>query len=227
MAVRGKPKLHKMNRGHCVRCGLHISKIESPDCGSKSKRKTISPNKRLKKLADDILSLRVRARDKWRCTKCHKPFNVPQYLTHHSNGNLIVWSDMKGDSHKLHASHYFNRANYNTRWNSSNVWAQCGSMYFARGRYVRTGCHAQCEGDGLGRQWFERYIVDHVGPGAFKQMSFDAGQPSYGHDYELIIVENYVCLVNLGYDMKWFKKANQKHMRINLERIPPAQNSGQ
>jgi len=215
-----KKRLHKMQLGVCIFCGQRISDIKSEVCGLKPKKR-VNVNKVLMKAADDLFSMVVRADAGWRCIKCRHQFNVAAKLKL-MNGHKIERVSGWGESKNLHASHFFPRANFNTRWDRFNVWAQCGGMRpGGGGRWVMTGCHAECEvPKSDARKWYQCYIIDQIGKSRFLMMEAFSHRGSTGHDKEMIILESYTKLMNMGYDMSWFKKSHQQHLKINLEAAP-------
>jgi len=215
-----KKRLHKMQMGVCIFCSQGIADIKSEVCGLKPKKR-VNVNKVLLKAADDLFSMVVRAESGWRCIKCGSKFNVAASLKT-MNGRPLFRSDAWGESKNLHASHFFPRANFNTRWDRFNVWAQCGGMRpGGKGRWVMTGCHADCEvPKSDARAWYENYIIGKIGTARFLMMEAFSHRKSVGHDKEMIILEQYKTLMNMGYGMEWFKKSHQKHLKINLEAAP-------
>lgn len=196
-------------------CGQGVADIKSEVCGLKPKKR-VNVNKVLLKAADDLFSMVVRAESGWRCIKCDQKFNIAAKL----NGSAKIYN--LGESKNLHASHFFPRANFNTRWDRRNVWAQCGGMRpGGGGRWVMIGCHAECEvPKSDARAWYENYIIEKIGESRFRLMEAFSHRDSAGHDKEMIILEQYKTLINMGYDMSWFKKSHQQHLKINLEVAP-------
>jgi len=215
-----KKRLHKMQMGVCMFCGQGIVDIKSEVCGLKPKKR-VNVNKVLMKAADDLFSMVVRAESGWRCIKCGEKFNIAAKLTYFRGRQIKRLSEC-GESKNLHASHFFLRANFNTRWDRRNVWAQCGGMRpGGGGRWIMTGCHAECEvPKSDARAWYENYIIEKIGEARFTMMEAFSHRKSAGHDKEMIILEQYKTLMNMGYDMSWFKKSHQQHLKINLEAAP-------
>jgi len=216
-----KKKLeHKMLSGVCIRCGETLDSIVksgSEICGLKKKRR-VNVNNVLKKAADDLFSIRVRAECGWRCIKCKERFNPASSLNYLGTGNEVIRSKSWGDSKKLHAAHFHKRAKFNTRWDHSNVWAMCGSMRpGGGGRWVLTGCHAETETTGTdGWNWYRDFITEKIGEGLFNEMELRANSPSTGHDFQVIILQNFLIMEKLGYSMEWFVETHQEHLKFNL-----------
>lgn len=221
-------KIHKMQYGECMFCKMTTAAIldngiefcEGRVEKSKKIKKTKS-KKDIKLIADTLFSLYIRHRDNWRCNRCFKRFNVSTLLTTYAGGNDVVRSDTWGDSTKLHASHFFNRSDYNTRWDPLNVDALCGSMYLQGKKWCRTGCHAFAEGNGRGREWYLDWKKKNLGDVGFSTMEVMAHQSSTGSDYDLVIAINYLRLSRF-YDMssfqekyKWYP-VDEKKMAISV-----------
>jgi len=209
-----------MNLGCCIHCGKSITEIVDSGCGvcGTKPKKMVNLQKVLKKAADDLFSISIRAECDWRCVKCRQRFNPAAKLDYMTDGSEVLRRKSWGDSGKLHASHYHKRAKYNTRWLRSNVWSQCGGMRpGGGGRWVMTGCHAESEVEGTeGRKWYKKFIIGKIGESRFREMEIRANVESTGHDLEMIILDNFLLLERMGYSMEWFVKSHQRHMKFNL-----------